>query len=135
VSEEIKRSIKKQPSGGPSKVNQKKERDPMGKSALFLSQPLIQQPIKNEKAPLGRKILFSNPDKPLNKANDKAPLELTCSECKVVSYVEPFDFLKNALPVVIWLPWKEYGNFMICPNCHKRSWVKVRLTLLTNLGL
>lgn len=116
----------------------KKKRDPLGRSALFLSSTDVTnaEHIANiDDVRLGRKALFSNPNQPINRPEHKAPIELVCSNCNTSSYVEVIDFVKNILPVVIWIPWREYSNFMLCPNCKKRSWIKVKLTLLTNLGL
>lgn len=115
-------------------------RDTLGKSALYWFGEPGEDDEEAERASLmaeryGKRALFSNPDAPLKKADEKKAIELTCSSCKKVSYVDPVEFIKDSLPVIIWLPWREYGNYMLCPNCKKRTWVKSRITLLVNLGL
>ncbi len=89
-----------------------KERDPLGKRALFSNggagsaqpqeSPPARPPVKRRSGPLD--------------------VTVTCSACNVASTLSVPEIALRHLPVVAWLPWRKQSLFMRCPACAKLAW-------------
>ncbi len=109
--------------------------DPHGKSALFWKavdeKSLQPKTYDKHKEVTSRHLLFSDL-RGANAPEDLPPLIIECSRCKTNTYVTVAEYLKMHLPFSVWIPFRSHSRFLKCPNCHKQSWVKVRVTLLAN---
>jgi uncharacterized protein with PIN domain len=76
-----------------------------------------------ERDPLGRMALFSDPEPDLP---PEEHLFVECSSCLKETAVSPLDLVKSAFPLSIHLPLvRKYHSFMRCPACGRRTWVRV----------
>ncbi|MCL5947898.1 MAG: hypothetical protein M1420_01865 [Actinobacteria bacterium] len=52
-------------------------------------------------------------------------VDITCGSCKADTTVRMAEFLRMHCPVWLWLPGKGNTHLLVCPSCHKRTWVSV----------
>jgi hypothetical protein len=81
--------------------------------------------MTKERDPLGKRALFSgSSDKPTTEKRKPGPLDVTvhCSACDERTTLSAPEVLLHHLPVVAWLPWRKDSMFMRCPACGKLSW-------------
>jgi hypothetical protein len=99
--------------------------DPKGKRALFETPPVHEEdpitgdPLVGGEPPQGKRALFS--------AGGHRPGTVTidCAHCGARSRVSIVDAMVRVLAISVWLPVKRYNRWLQCPNCQRRSWVRV----------
>ena len=112
-----------------------KARDPNGKNALYwksVGDDALIPNKKNESSSLkdtGRRAVFSDTSKKFGQ-EDLGSIQLECSSCKEISYVELAEYLRLHFPLFVWIPFKSHSRLLKCPSCKKVTWLKVRITLL-----
>jgi hypothetical protein len=100
--------------------------DPLGKRALF-SPPAIdpagdldRDPAMGGAPPLGKHALFSaGPHRP-------GTVVLECSRCLSHSRMSVIEAGIRIAFISVWIPGKRYSRWMLCPECLRRTWCKVR---------
>ncbi len=111
--------------------------DPHGKRALYwksAGDEVVVPTQKGSKQNLkdtGRRALFSDLSGG-SKEGESGPIQLECSNCHEISYVELIDYMKAHFPLWLWIPGKKYSRYLKCPSCSKHTWVRARITLLAN---
>ena len=93
-----------------------KDRDPLGKRALFSGTP--------GPAPSNGTGAESSDPSPATERRRSGPLDVTvtCSSCDTASTVSAPEIAFKHLPVVAWLPWRKHSLFMRCPACNRLAW-------------
>lgn len=86
-----------------------KERDPLGKRALFSGAERT-EPVAAPAAPVPKR-----PPGPLD-------VKVECSACHETSIVSAPEIAFKHLPVLAWLPWRKRSLLMRCPACSKLAW-------------
>jgi hypothetical protein len=86
--------------------------------------------MTRERDPLGKRALFS--DGPVERATEQrkpAPFDVTvhCSSCDARTTLSAPAFLLQHFPVWAWIPWRKHSRLMRCPACSRLSWVAVSL--------
>jgi hypothetical protein len=91
--------------------------------------------MTKERDPLGKRALFSGgnstgaertdpPSPPVTPKRKPGPLDVTvtCSSCDVGSTLSAPEIALRHLPVVAWLPWRKKSLLMRCPACNRLAW-------------
>jgi hypothetical protein len=94
-----------------------KERDPLGKRALFSGAE------NGAGADNGMGAEPERATKPTPRRSS-GPLDVTvtCSSCDVGSTLSAPEIALKHLPVVAWLPWRKRSLLMRCPACKRLAW-------------
>lgn len=99
--------------------------DPHGKRALFETPPTeLEDPLDDdvlvEPDPLdGVRSVFSIGD------HQPGTAVIDCSHCGARTRSSLIDVAVRILVVSLWVPGKHYSRWLQCPNCQRRSWVRV----------
>ena len=93
--------------------------DPLGKRALF-SPPASRSGIKEPSADGGARSLYSAADRPA-----RGSAVVVCSRCEERTTVSVMDGLARLLPPSIWMPWRSFDRWIVCPACRRRTWCRV----------
>jgi hypothetical protein len=91
-----------------------RERDPLGKRALFSGaeeKPVVDEPPP-QRLPAKRK---------------RGPLDVTvqCSACDTKTTLAAPEILLSHIPVLAWMPWRKRPLYMRCPACNHMGWHSV----------
>ena len=90
--------------------------DPTGKRALFSGRP------GEDLAGDGKEALFSERDRPPGR------VAIECGKCGATTHTSHADAARRVLAVSLWIPGKSFSRRLTCPACHRRAWVRLRLT-------
>jgi hypothetical protein len=85
-----------------------KERDPLGKRALFSG--------------AGTKDAGSTPAAVPKRRRGPLDVTVTCSSCDTATTLSAPEIAFKHLPVVAWLPWRKQSLLMRCPACNRLAW-------------
>ena len=103
-----------------------KSRDPQGKRALVESPPITPaDPVADDPfvdvAPAeGKDALYSaGPHQP-------GTVVLECSRCGVHSRMTAIEAGVRIVMVSLWIPGKRHSRWMLCPECERRTWCRLR---------
>lgn len=94
--------------------------DPLGKRALF-SPPTARSGIKEPSTPRGARSLYSVTDTPA-----LGSALVVCSRCEERTTVSLMDGLARTLPPSLWMPWRSFDRWIVCPACHRRTWCTIK---------
>lgn len=101
-------------------------RDPTGKRALFETpptphdEPVDNDPLVGGEHPDGKAALYSaGPHRP-------GSVVLECSRCGVRTRMSAIEAGVRIIMISAWIPGKRHSRWMLCPECEKRTWCKVR---------
>ena len=87
-----------------------------------------------ERDPLGKRALFSDaagerhaPPETALPTRKPGPLDVsvTCSSCDASATVTAPDAVLRHIPVLAWMPWRKHPLFMRCPSCNRMTWQSV----------
>ena len=101
-----------------------KERDPLGKRALFSPRHGEAEAQGAENGAEAEPVVASSPARPSAPARKPGPLDVTvtCSSCEASSTVSAPEIALKHLPVIVWLPWRKQSLLMRCPACNHLAW-------------
>jgi uncharacterized protein with PIN domain len=88
-----------------------KERDPLGKRALFSGAgPIAEVPVR-----------------PATEQPTHGPFDVTvhCLSCNAKTTLSAQQFIVQHFPVFAWLPVRKHSRFMRCPACNRLSWLAI----------
>ena len=99
--------------------------DPKGKRALFEAPPVHEEdpiaddPLVGGAATGGQEALYSaGPHR-------TGTVTIDCANCGVRTRVSVVDAMVRIVSLSAWIPTKRYSRWLQCPNCQRRSWVRV----------
>jgi hypothetical protein len=96
-----------------------KERDPLGKRALFSGAENGTGGDGSTGAEGPAKSQVRPPAPPRRGALD---FSVVCGRCDATTPLTPQEMVFHHLPVVAWLPWRKRSLFMRCPACNRLAW-------------
>jgi hypothetical protein len=99
--------------------------DPKGKRALFEALPAHEEdPIDGDPL-VGRP--HSDGKEALYSAAGRRPgtVVVDCANCGARTRVSVIDVAVRIIAISFWFPGKRYSRWMQCPNCQRRSWVRI----------
>jgi hypothetical protein len=95
--------------------------DPKGKRALFETPAVHEEhdPLLADEPADGKEALFSTG------RHRQGTVVIDCANCGVRTRVSLVDLAVRVAAISFWFPGKRYSRWLQCPNCQRRSWVKV----------
>jgi hypothetical protein len=94
--------------------------------------------MSKERDPLGKRALFSGADNgtgaetttDAGRRSSSGPkrrtgpldVTVTCSSCTTATTLSAPEIALHHLPVLAWLPWRKQSLLMRCPACTKLTW-------------
>ena len=93
--------------------------DPLGKRALF-SPPTTRSGTKEPPADSGVRSLYSATDRPA-----VGSVLVVCSDCEERTTLSLVDGLARLLPPSVWMPWRAFDRWIVCPACRRRTWCRI----------
>jgi hypothetical protein len=99
--------------------------DPQGKRALFETPAvLVDDTLRDDELITidlreGRQALFS-----VGPAQVGTGV-VECTHCEARTRISYLELVVRIVMVSLWIPGKEHSRWMQCPNCQRRSWVRV----------